>query len=164
MPHCSKRRAASQPTHDSSDSRQRSWRPIHEDRRAVRKRGRFDWAHPHAAERHWHGIGNLRKRTGQGVQSAALIVQVQDAMMMVGIGRYDSARDVNVSVPGDGSTFEYVQRVVIHKRNDARDLGDYEERQGAATKAADRSSEPHVRLYRWGRRPTKHSLAGMQSR
>ena len=47
-------------------------------------------------ERHWHGIGNLRKRTGQGVQSAALIVQVQDAMMMVGIGRYDSARDVNV--------------------------------------------------------------------
>ena len=54
-------------------------------------------------------------------------------------------------MPGDGSTFEYVQRVVIHKRNDARDLGDYEERQGAAHEGSgsfERTSCPSLPLRR----------------
>jgi hypothetical protein len=73
-------------------------------------------------------------------------VQVEHAMVVVAVRGYDAVPNVNVGVAGDRSGFEDIQRVVIHERNDARDLGDHEERQQIGTKAPDRSNAHHARL------------------
>jgi hypothetical protein len=54
-------------------------------------------------------------------------------MVVVAVGGYDAVSDVNVRVSDNGSGFEDIQCVIIHKRNDTRDLGDHEERQHPGT-------------------------------
>jgi len=67
-------------------------------------------------------------------------------MVMVKVGGFDAVSYVNVGVAGDRSGFEHVERVIVHERNDTRDLGDHEQCQDAAAKAADRSKERHEKI------------------
>ena len=81
----------------------------------------------------------MRKRTGQSVQSAALIVQIQHPVVMVRVRSRDAGFDMKV--PGDGSVFEHVERVIVHERNDAGNLGSHKEGGQAGTKTTDCARE-----------------------
>jgi hypothetical protein len=98
------------------------------------------------------------------MQGTTLIVQIEDAMMMVRVSSYNTASNASVRMAGNRGGFKHIQRVIVDQGNDARDLGDYEEGQQAGTKAADRSNARHALLNRSMPRLCKHSLREKQSR
>jgi hypothetical protein len=91
------------------------------------------------------GAYEMRQRASQCVQGAALIVQVENAVVMIIVGSGNS-RDMPVRVAGDRRRFENVESVIVHQRNDAGDLGDDEEAQETSAQAADRSNEHRSEL------------------
>jgi len=80
------------------------------------------------------------------MQGTALIVQIENAVVVPGVRTCDGAIDVNVRVTGDRYRFKHIECVVVYQRYDARDLGDHEEDQEAGAKPADCSNERHARL------------------
>src|SRR5262249_44096142 len=78
------------------------------------------------------------------MQCTALIMQVEGAVMVVGVRGDERTRHVNVSVPGNGATLEHIERVVVEQGNDACDLSDDEQRQQAGAKAMHRAKKRHV--------------------
>ena len=90
------------------------------------ERGHCDRNDAQAGKPGRSGIDRDRKRPGQRMEGTALIVQVEDAVMVVGIGGRDGALDVNVRVSGDRGGFEHIEGMIVDHGNDARDLGGYE--------------------------------------
>jgi hypothetical protein len=80
------------------------------------------------------------------MEGAALIVQIERAVMVVGIGTRDSRSDMRVAMSGDWHRLIHIQRVVVDQRDDPRNLRDHEERQQGCAEAADCSHERHRAL------------------
>ena len=78
------------------------------------------------------------------MQSAALIVQVDDAMMMVGVGSRDCS--AKVVVTENGRRLVNIKRVVANECRYARDLGEREQSYQATSQPARCSNERHARL------------------
>jgi len=55
------------------------------------------------------------------MQGTALIVQVENTVMMVLVGRSNAMR-MPMRMTCHGRRFEYVERMVVDQRNDARNL------------------------------------------
>ncbi len=80
------------------------------------------------------------------MQGAALIVQIERAVMVVDIGIRNSRFDIRMPVGSDRHSLIHIQRVVVEQRDDARHLRDREERQQRCADAAYRSHERHKRV------------------
>ncbi len=80
------------------------------------------------------------------MQGATLIVQVNHAVMVVGIGNSNSRFDVRMPVGSDGRGLIHIQSVVVDQRDDPRNLRDHEECQQGCAEAADCSHERHRAL------------------
>jgi hypothetical protein len=89
------------------------------------------------------GVENVGEWSGQRMEGAALIVQTEQAVMMVGIGTREGRIDGKVSVSSDRRRFIHIERVVADQRDNPRYLGDDEECHQAGAQTADRSYEPH---------------------
>ncbi len=89
------------------------------------------------------GVENVGEWPGQRMEGAALIVQTEQAVMMVGIGTREGRIDRKVSVSSDRRRFIHIERVVADQRDNPRYLGDHEECHQAGAQTADRSYEPH---------------------
>jgi hypothetical protein len=89
------------------------------------------------------GVEDVGEWSGQRMEGAALIVQTEQAVMMVGIGTREGRIDRKVSVSSDRRRFVHIERVVADQRDNARYLGDHEECHQAGAQTADRSYEPH---------------------
>ena len=87
--------------------------------------------------------GNLRQRSGERVQSAALIMQTYRAVMVVGVGMGERRMDVGVVVCRYWCRLIHIERVIMEERNDTHHLRDHEDRQQGCAKASDCSHERH---------------------
>jgi len=119
-------RGHDRPVHGGSDQRHGSWWTTETVGDALGERGHCDRNDAQAGKPGRSGIDRDRKRPGQRMEGTALIVQVEDAVMVVGIGGRDGALDVNVRVSGDRGGFEHIEGMIVDHGNDARDLGGYE--------------------------------------
>jgi len=63
------------------------------------------------------------------MESAALVVQIERAVMVVGVRVSHSRFHKRVAVGSDRRRLIHIQRVVVDQRDDANHLRDYEERQ-----------------------------------
>ena len=115
-----------------------SWRTLDKDGITISERDHFGSNNAGARKGIDGNIPNLWYGSGQRMQSAALVVQVNKAMMMIGVSCAD-ALHMNVGVADDGRDFKYVQGVIVYQRNHSRDLGDDKERQNPGTKTSDGS-------------------------
>src|SRR5262249_9468422 len=70
---------------DSSDQRHGFWWAIGKARLAAGEGDHFGESDAHTYEANQHGIENVRKRPGQRMQRTALIVQIKQAVMVIGI-------------------------------------------------------------------------------
>ena len=75
------------------------------------------------------------------MQGAALIVQVENAVMMIVVGRGNSHCGMTMRVARDRRRFKYVEGVLVDQWHDTGDLGDDEKPQEARVQATNRSSE-----------------------
>ena len=91
-----------------------------------------------------HDAGDDGQRTSQCVQSTALIMQVEDAVMMIGIG--SRRGNVDMMMIGDRGRLVDVERMLIHQRRHASDLGKREQPDKSGSRPADRPRERHVHL------------------
>ena len=106
----------------------------------------------------------LRKRSGQRMEGAALIVQTEHAVMVVGIGIRDGRFGSRVPVGSDRRRFIHIQRVVADQRNNPRHLRNHEERHQAGAEAADGSYAghgPELLPRHSRRRPARPAAANM---
>jgi hypothetical protein len=70
-----------------------------------------DYADARKANR--NSIDDVREGSGQGMESTALIVQIERAVMVVCVGARDSRSDMRVAVGGDWHRLIHIQRVVV---------------------------------------------------
>ena len=113
---------------DCSASRQRSWRTIRNSRFSAGEGDQLIRNDAQAREVGRSGVHDVRDRSGQRVQRAALIVQVKRAVMVVGVGNYRSRPGMWVRVGGDRCCLKHIKRVVVDQWDDARHLRDHEQR------------------------------------
>jgi len=64
-----------------------------------------------------------RQRSRERMDRAALVVEVDEAVMMIGVRLRGRARQVHMHVAGDRHRFKDIERVVVDQGNDAGDLG-----------------------------------------
>jgi len=84
MPHLSKTYAPPHgPVRDSSDQRHGFWWTIGKSGPAASECDGFRSKDAHAHEVSWRGIENVRKRPGQRMQRTALIVQINQTVMVI---------------------------------------------------------------------------------
>ena len=60
----------------------------------------------------------MREGAGQGMESTALILQIERAVMVVGVRVRDSRSDMRVAVGSDWRCLIHIQRVVVDQRDD----------------------------------------------
>jgi hypothetical protein len=73
------------------------------------------------------------------MESTALIVQTEHAVMMVGIGVRDGRFDRKVPMGSDRRRFIHIERVVADQRDNPHHLCGHEECHQAGAETADRS-------------------------
>ncbi|MGZ3286029.1 MAG: hypothetical protein ACXU9A_25520, partial [Xanthobacteraceae bacterium] len=100
MPHLSKARAFGhrRPTRGGSAQRHGSWWTIENSGVGAGERDQLIPDDARARKVSRSGVENVREGSGQRMESAALIVQTERAVMMVGIGSRDGRLDKRVSV------------------------------------------------------------------
>jgi hypothetical protein len=77
------------------------------------------------------------------MEGAALVVQTEHAVMVVGIGTSDSRLDGKVPVGSNRRRFIYIESVVADQRDDPHHLRDREQCQQAGAETAYRSQRRH---------------------
>ena len=94
MPHLSKRAHGRRgPMRDGSAQRHGSWWTIENTGIAAGECDQLVRDYAHARKVNRSGVDNVRKRSGQRMEGAALIVQTEHAVMVVGIGIRDGRFD-----------------------------------------------------------------------
>jgi hypothetical protein len=89
-------------------------------------------------------VSDARQRAGQHVQRTALIVQVQDAVVMIGVRRHRG--DADMVVAGGRRRLVDVERMLVHQRRHAGDLRKREQPEQNGSQPTDRSHERHAPL------------------
>jgi len=129
---------------DGSGQRQRRfWRAVENSGIAAGKRRRLDGKYGFAGKANPSEPGNLRERSGERVQRAALIMQAECSMVVVGVGMGERGMDVRVVVCRHGRRLIYIQRVVVEQWNDTCHLRDHEDRQQERANPPDCSHKRH---------------------
>ena len=64
-----------------------------------------------------------RQRSRERMDRAALVVEVDEAVMMIGVRLRGRARQVHMHVAGDRHRFKDIERVVVDQGNDAERPG-----------------------------------------
>ena len=100
--------------------------------------GKVDPSHP----------GNLRERSSEHVQRAALIMQIERAVMVVGVRICGSCLDMRVMVSNDRRRLIHIERVIVEQRSDAGDLRNHEDCQQECANALDVAKKSHRRANR----------------
>jgi hypothetical protein len=135
--------AVTEPVHDSSGQEHGFWWSIEKVRLVARESDHFGRSYAQAHKIRWSNVRYMRKRPGQRMQGTALIVQIEQAVMVVGVRICGSWFDLAVTVSGDRRSFIYIERMVVYQRDDARRLREHKEAQHAGAQPADRSHERH---------------------
>ena len=153
MPHLPKARAFGhrRPMRDGLAQRHGSWWTIENGGIAAGERDQLIPDDAPARKVSRSGFENMRERSGQRMEGAALIVQTERAVMVVGIGSRCGRLDKRMPMGSDRRRFIHIERVVAEQGDDPRHLRDYEECRQAGPQTAYRSFERHGLGNRSGR-------------
>jgi hypothetical protein len=128
---------------DASAQRQRSRRSIKNARLATAERDQILRHNGPAGKESESGTHGVWKGPGQRVKRAALIVQVERAMMVIGI-RIDKGRLVNrMMMRINRHCLINIERVIVEQRNDTCNLRRHEQRQQRQANPAHGSQDCH---------------------
>jgi hypothetical protein len=101
------------PMHDGSAQRHGSWWTIENAGIGAGECDRLVRSDADARKGNRSGVDDVREGSRQRVESTALIVQIERAVMVVGVGARDSRSDTRVAVGGDWRRLIHIQRVVV---------------------------------------------------
>jgi hypothetical protein len=99
--------------HDGSAQRHGSWWTIENAGIGAGKCDRLVRGDADARKGNRSGVDDVREGSRQRMESTALIVQIERAVMVVGVGARDSRSDMRVAVGGDWHRLIHIQRVVV---------------------------------------------------
>jgi hypothetical protein len=112
---------------DGLAQRQRSWRTIKNTGIGAGECAEVVCNDTNARRANPKDPSTFREGSSQRVQSAALIMQIEGTVMVVGVRIGDSGLHMRVFVHADRYRLVNVQGVVVEQRNDTRHLRNYKE-------------------------------------
>ena len=143
MPHVQSARIAALAMRVGSGQRQRLRWTVENSGIAARKDSQRDCEYGRAGEINARNSANLRQGSGEHVQGTALIMQIECAVVVVGIGIGSRRVEVRMLMCSDRGRLVHIQRMVIEQRDYARDLRNHEDCQQGCAKAANVPHEGH---------------------
>lgn len=127
---CSKSSASpSRRMRNRSDSRQSSWWAIEDSGVAAGECDQLFWGYLDAKKANRSSIDHVRKGSGESVESAALVVHIERAVVVISIRVCHRRVHMRVAVGSDWRRLIHVQSMVVNQRDNANHLRDHEERQ-----------------------------------
>ena len=114
---------------DGSAHRHRSWWAIEDGEISAGECDQLfrDYADAYKTGR--NSVDKMREGSCESMESAALVMQIEHAVMVVGVRVYHSRFHMRVAVGSDWRRLIHIQRMVVDQRDNSNYLRDYEERQ-----------------------------------